>query len=374
MIIQVIALIKHFKEQQMKKIFIIGFALFLSVNSSAQLCDYAPADCPDETGINSAKYLTEGLLPQEIEIKNQFMNKVTDMMLKAAKQLHWQGMELGAVAGSGPLQSGATTYEYRSPRMFFCEWQFIVDKDSITAWKNWLEDFGNRSINNLNNYTDKSTEIVNSPLYKAYSDSIDEYINKSTAYIQNHQSEGMAIMESKGYKALQSKMNDFIDKRTRLLQPAENTYINPDSERKMQTARYREGATVHIEFYVNYSAANIKSADDDQASDFTIPGSFITKFITVASPVISNNVDDPGRYKHFLAILLGKWNKKMNQFNGYDSQFADLPGQNDEHTLKKIKSDKIQTITIYIMGSEKNIRKILPLLDISALNNMTSQN
>ncbi|HVT84372.1 MAG TPA: hypothetical protein VHD35_04175 [Chitinophagaceae bacterium] len=358
----------------MKTIFIIGFALFLSVNSSAQLCEYAPADCPDETGINTAQYLTEGLIPQEIEIKNQFMNKITDMMLKAAKQLHWQGMELGAVAGSGPLQAGATPYEYRSPRMIFDEWQFIVDKDSITAWKNWLEDFGNRSLNNLNSYTDKTNEIANSPLYKAYSDSIDYYMNKSTEYIQNHQSEGLTVMESKGYKSLQSKINDFIDKRTKLMQPAEKSYANPDTERILQTARFREGATLHIEFYVNYSAANIKSSDNDKVQNFPVPGSFFSKFVTVASPIISNNPDDPGRYKHFLTILLGKWSKKMNQYNGYNSQFADLPGQNDEHTLKKIKSDKIQTITVYIMGSEKNIQKILPFIDILSLDNMTTVN
>ncbi len=359
----------------MKKIiFKIVLSTLLINTSSGQTCPYFPADCPDEDGINTAQYLTEGLLPQEIEIKNQFRNKITDMMLKAAKQLHWQGMELGAVAGSGPLQAGATPYEYRSPRMLFSEWQFIVDKDSITAWKNWLEDFGNRSLNNMNSYTDNATEIANSPLYKAYSDSIDDYMNKSTAYIQNHQSEGLSVMESKTYKQLQSKMNDFIDKRAKLMQPAEKSYINLDSERILQTARFREGATVHIVFYVNYSAANIKSGDDDKVHDYNIPGCFIAKFVTVASPIISNNPDDPGRYKHFLTILLGKWSKKMNQFNGYNSQFADFPGQNDEHTLKKIKSDKIQTITIYIMGSEKNIQKILPFIDISALNSMTTVN
>jgi hypothetical protein len=356
-----------------------NFLLFVGLTicfsyANAQECPYFPADCPDEGGINTAQHLTEGLIPQEIQIKNQFRNKVTDMMLKAAKQLHWQGMELGAVAGSGPLQAGATPYEYRSPRMLFTEWQFIVDKDSITAWKNWLEDFGSRSLNNLNNYTDKASDIANSPLYKIYSDSIDNYMNKSTAYIQDHQSEGLAVIDGKPYKQLQSRMNYFIDKRAKLMQPAENTYINPDIERTVETARFREGATVHIEFYVNYSAANIKTGDNDKSGDYNIPGCFIAKFVTVASPVISNNPEDPGRYKHFLTILLGKWSRKMNQFNGYNSQFVDLPGQNDEHTLKKIKSDKIQTITICIMGSEKNIQKILSFIDISALNSMTTVN
>ncbi len=357
-----------------RRIIISIFSCLIFSFLHAQSCPYFPADCPDEDGINTAQYLTEGLLPQEIEIKNRFRNEITNMMIKAAKQLHWQGMELGAVAGSGPLQAGATLHEYRSPRMIFSEWQFIVDKDSITAWKNWLEDFGNRSLNNLNSYTDKSTDVANSPLYKAYSDSIDDYTSKSAAYVEQHQSEGIAVIDSKPYKALQSKMNEIIDKRAKLMQAAEGSYINPDSERTLQTARFREGATVHILFYVNYSAANIKSGDDDKVHDYNIPGCFIAKFIKVGSPVVTNNADDPGRYKHFLTILLGKWSKNMNQYNGYNSQFADLPGQNDEHTLKKTKSEKIQTIAIYIMGSEKNIQKILPFINISALNSMITIN
>jgi hypothetical protein len=345
-------------------------SLFLSIKIAAQQCPYFPADCPNEDGINTAKYATEGLLPEEIAIKNKFRDAITDMMLHASKQLHWQAMELGAVAGSGPMQAGATPYEYRSPRMIFSEWQFIVDKDSMVAWKNWLEDFGSRSLNNMNSYADKSTEISNSPRYKAYSDSIDDYSNRSTTYIEKHQSEGLAVLDSKAYKLLQSKMNEFIDKRARLMKTAEESYINPDNERILQTIRFREGSTVHALFFVNYSASSIKSGDDDNVSDYKLPGSFIAKIITVASPTISLHTDDPGRYKHYMAILLGKWGKKMNQFNGYNSQFADLPGQNDEHTLKKLKSDKIQTISIYIIGSEKNIQKILPFINISTLNNM----
>ncbi len=357
----------------MKNVLIILF-LFLSTKLTAQQCQYFPADCPDADGISSAKYNSNGLLPQEIEIKNRFRDETTDMMLQASKQLHWQAMELGAVAGTGPLQAGATPYEYRSPRMFFSEWQFIADKDSLTAWKNWLEDFGRRSVNNLNSYTDKSTEIANSPLYKAYSDSIDDYTNKSAAYVEKHQSEGMAALDSKSYKLLQGKMNDFINKRAQLMKAAEGSYVNTDEERTLQTARFREGATVHVLFYVNYSAGNIKSSEDDKAYDYKIPGSFIAKIVTVATPDISLNTDDPGRYKHFLSILLGKWSKKMNQYNGYNSQFADLPGQNDEHSLKKIKSDKVQTIAIYIIGSEKNIQKILPFINISTLNGMITVN
>ncbi len=340
----------------------------------AQNCAYYPADCPDEAGINSAKYTTDGLLPKEIEMQNRVRDATTTMMLQASKQLHWQVAELNEVSGTGPLQAGATPYDNRSPRMFSSIWQFIVDKDSLEAWKNWLENYQNNITGNLSGYTNKATDIANSPLYKAYSDSIDDYINKSADYAEKHKLEGIAMTDSKGYKHLQSKMNDFIDKRTKLMQPAEGSYVNTDDELKSQTLHFREAATVRILFSVNYGAAAVKSSDEDIASDYKLPGVFIAKNVRVVAPAPTANIDDLGRGKHFMAILLGKWNSKLNQYNGYNAQFKVLPGQDDEHGLKKIKSDKIQTISIYIIGNTSNIEKVLPFIIISTLNDLITGN
>ncbi len=51
----------------------------------------------------------------------------------------------------------------------------------------------------------------------------------------------------------------------------------------------------------------------------------------------------------------------------YEAGF-NLNGQGDEHTPKKIKSDKVQNISINIYGNKENIEKIAKLIDVEKLN------
>ena len=51
----------------------------------------------------------------------------------------------------------------------------------------------------------------------------------------------------------------------------------------------------------------------------------------------------------------------------YEAAFT-KKGQADEHTPKKIKSDKVQTIVIHIMGNSTNMDKLIQQLDIDKLN------
>lgn len=71
-------------------------------------------------------------------------------------------------------------------------------------------------------------------------------------------------------------------------------------------------------------------------------------------------------------LLLGNWILNPSDQN-YNAEF-NLKGQADEHTPKKIKSDKVQSISIHIIGNDSNFYKILPYINIRELNKIIAKN
>ncbi len=75
------------------------------------------------------------------------------------------------------------------------------------------------------------------------------------------------------------------------------------------------------------------------------------------------------KWQHSILILVGNFLSKKDQYGDYPAGF-DLNGQNDEHTPKKIKSDKVQNIAVNIYGDKINIEKMAKLIDIEKLNSV----
>ena len=79
------------------------------------------------------------------------------------------------------------------------------------------------------------------------------------------------------------------------------------------------------------------------------------------------------KWQHSILILLGKFQTKQDQYGDYQASF-NLNGQNDEHTPKKIKSDKVQTIAINIYGDKTNIEKMAKFIDVEKLDSVIVEN
>ena len=72
-------------------------------------------------------------------------------------------------------------------------------------------------------------------------------------------------------------------------------------------------------------------------------------------------------------MLLGNFQTKPGGENVYKAGF-NFNGQGDEHTPKKINSDKVQNISINISGDQTNVEKMAKLIDVDKLNSTIVNN
>lgn len=167
------------------------------------------------------------------------------------------------------------------------------------------------------------------------------------------------------------KQNEFNDKRAALLnQPNSKNYATSyDDEKKRRTAQFREASTVEIFFEFNPGVGVIHSSGggDEEVTNYNLPGAVFAKSV-------HNPYFDPytmawhfDQWENFTVLLFGRWISKTDQDKNYEAIFT-LNKQDDEYTLKKIRSDKVQTIAVHIMGSKTNVDKLTGLLDANKLN------
>ena len=357
----------------MKKLSLLALLLFFfCIHSFAQGCEISPADCPDESSIesvqSSAARTENGLLPQEIAMQDNMRSLVTQMMLKAAKELNWQITELDELTNLDPLQSAATPYSKRSPRQFGIAFQFIVNKDSLEAWRNWIQDFNSRYENAGTQSFQAQKDVENSAAYKQAYDSMMYYSKVRTDYIAAHP--GIHPWEDKHVLNLQKKQDAFLVK-VQYMQnhPASSgtSLDDLDKEKEVKTLQFRSNTLVQVFFEFNQ---NIGLISDDNAitesKNITVPGAIIAKKVHLSNPELNSLMWHFNRWNNMKVLLLGNWVLKPVDQN-YEAVFT-KNGQADEHTQKKIKSDKVQTIAIHVMGNSTNMDKLIHQLDLKKLN------
>lgn len=334
-----------------------------------------PADKP-ETGFiedSQSKEIRSGnaILPQEIDMQDKMRTLITDMMQSASQKLNWAVTELSEYTNNNGLQNGGTPYNLRSPRGLVITFQFIVNKDSLQAWKKYQLDYSQHALDNGTQSYDNVAATTESPLYKRYQDSVNYYMNLYTTYTTAHQSEGADLFtKDKHPKYYQQKQNEFIDKMTAMTQQVQDNsgMKQMEGENALATHRFRNNTVVQVSFKVNsYVAEPV-----DQSS-----GSI--KFTSVAYPVNNSKISrlfsipenqensNLAKWKNIMMILLGNFLLKPNEDFIYHTGF-NQNGQGDEHTPKKIKSDQVQSISINIYGNKTNVEKIVKLIDVDKLN------
>ncbi|MDP4282995.1 MAG: hypothetical protein Q8891_01115 [Bacteroidota bacterium] len=357
----------------MKPVLVIAILLvFFCIHSFAQGCELSPADCPDKASIENSQSSTvrteNGLLPQEIAMQDSMRSLVSQMLLKAAKELNWQMMELDEVTNLDPMQSAATPYSERSPRQYGIAFQFIVNKDSLEAWQNWIQDFNNRYENAGTQSFQAQKNIENSPAYKQAYDSMQYYTKVRTDYITAHP--GIHPWEDKHVLNLQKKQDAFLT-RVQDMQnhpvSSGNSIDDLDKEKEVKTLQFRNNTLVQVFFEFNQHVGLIN--DDDVipvSKNIIVPGAVIAKTVHLPNPNLNSIMWHFNRSNNMKVLLLGNWILKPVDQN-YEAAFTQK-GQADEHTPKKIKSDKVQTIAIHVMGNSTNMDKLIHQLDLNKLN------
>ncbi len=360
----------------MNKKIIILFLLFSSCLSLfAQDYPQWPADKPETQNIEESQSreirMHNLVLPQEIDMQDKFRVLITDMMGAASKKLNWPMVELSEYTNDNAFQNGGTPYNLRSPRGIEITFQFVVNNDSLLAWKKYENDYEKSIMNNLKANSTNMQSIMESSKYKQYRDSADYYMKLYLTYCEAHKNEGADLYtKDKHPKYYQQKETEFIDKANAMvLQTNDNSgFKESEDENKVETRRFRNHTVVQVKFHVNaYSGLAIdKSGSSIQftSTPYPIAGATLSKLYTVQKDQEHFDFD---KWNNVILTLVGKFQTKLDKLDNYNATYT-LNGQGDEHTPKKIKSDTVQNISINITGDKSNIEKMAKMIDVEKLN------
>jgi hypothetical protein len=138
--------------------------LLAASTTQAQSCPQFPADCPDMRTANpgspedSADRLTDRfLLPIDVAMEQKLRRWITPLMNNIAHKEGWEALEIEEGLGLGYSDGeNVTPYDHRPPHWLHFTWEFVINNDSLIAWRNWLEDFGRRRLNQGAQYTTRA--------------------------------------------------------------------------------------------------------------------------------------------------------------------------------------------------------------------------
>jgi hypothetical protein len=294
--------------------------VYVSYHTEAQSCMQFPADCPDNESLQQmAEKKWEG--PADLKVKEEYAMQdhlrdfFISMMQQMAKSENWQYYLFQEDQESGIGIDGNTkplSYPLRRPCQWGISFIFIANEDSLKAWQNWYNNDLQNAINNM----------VNS--YKQAA---------------NYQS------------------NDEIKKQ----QESFETY------KHNKTIAYRNESIIRVTCNINeYTTASL-SENAKIVKQLPEPGVSL-------SVLVHNNQPDEheifGQYlrsSDYALLLFGRWVLTLNEYNAYNAMYRADKKSNDAVTIKKIPSDKVQTITIHVEGASKYINQFLQSLDMQKL-------
>jgi len=362
---------------------IIACCLLSFIHASLYAQDYPqwPADKPETGFIEESQSretrLKNEILLQEVDMQDRMRTTITDMMDNAAKELGWQMTELSEYTNENALQGGGTPYALRSPRGIDITFQFIVSNDSLQAWKNYQTDYAKNSMNTQETNYDNTQSVLESPKYKQYQDSANYYMNLYTTYTTAHQDEGAALFTTdKHPKYYQQKEKEFINKMVAMTQQVhdDSGIEQAEDNWKDETFRFRNHTVLQVTFSVNdFTAVAIdQSLGSIESTSATYPksGAKVSKMYSIPRNQENKKLV---KWNNVLLVLLGNFLTKPNGYGYYDAGF-NHNSQGDEHTPKKIKSDKVQNISININGNKTNVEKMAKLIDVEKLNRTIVKN
>jgi len=380
------------------KTWILCLVLFYQLDLRAQNCDQFPADCPDnETLQQQAGKKWAG--PADLKVKEEYAMQdslrhfTTAMMHDAAKKKNWECYAfledddpgIGIGGNTKPLP-----YKLRRPCQWAISYVFIVNRDSLEAWRNWYNnDLQNRANDVVNSYKESNNNLPGDDLQKKYPDSAAYYGDVKTKYMTGHAGDYQKALlsgDQKGIKKYEDEMKKYDDKINSLITKAnENTTHGfSASEKKNQglqdykltrTIAFRNASIVRITIQFNHDIAgpnDFASSDPEKAARInkaTRPGNIPAALFSVFQH--NNEPDNEWGHGPDVAFLyFGKWDLKTDEYYFHHAGFSKDKKNTDPVSVKEIPCDKVQTITISAEGSPKYINQFLQSLDSQKLNSI----
>jgi hypothetical protein len=288
--------------------------LAVQVSAYAQPCPIRPADCPERNFANadltedSISRMHNPLVPEEVSMEFRLRWQTGEFVRQLASSQHWQEpVELTEWGTSGFRlpNSEVMPFSQRPPHVFGITWEIIVNKDSLTAWANWTNEMGER----------------------------------------------LKTMMSQSFQASSTPSDQ---------QKAIKDMAAFDRERKMRNIQFREATVLLFQFDFNMDKAyGIKGKP---VGDLAVPGCALVRRYENPEPDITDALHSYMHSANVALVLVGSWNTKLTA-NGYEGFFEspfyqDKKGR-DLTSPKKVGSDQVRGLCLYLSGNKAGIQKIL---------------
>ncbi len=347
-------------------------SFFNPVKAQNDTCDQWPAECPltnTEEYYSAAIRKGNGLSDAEIAMQDKMKSITDDMMKTASKNLHWPMGILDEAVNLNSSQSAGTPEGLKSPRGFGIVYQFIANKDSLNAWRNWFIDFDKRYKAAGSDYYQNQNNVQNSPEYKRLQDSAMHY-NKLISDMLTAKGFKNTEAENKKIDELGKKQNLYMDKASALANTG--NLENYDEEKVNNGNQFKNATIIQVFFDFNAHIGYLDNVDHTQKEmkNYPLQGAKISKLIHFSPRNLAGTLWDFPSWDDNTVILLGNWATNPDNPKDYEAGYIQKKGQDDEHTLKIIKSDKVQNISIHITGNKTNMAKMAGQLNIDELNSV----
>jgi hypothetical protein len=372
---------------------ILAFIFLLSASvMKAQNCDRFPADCPDQSAIQTARdsdaSIINLLISREITMENRLRAQILPVMEAIGKARNWEMYEFTEESGGGAGKDGQPLpFPLRPPHGFSISFVFIVDPDSLQAWKNWynneLPKLSNDMVNSLEQARDNSQD---NHMRQNYSDSAQHYASLKTKYMTDHASDyqkALLANDQKGIRSYEDRMKKYDDRINAFIEKAngstqdqfsasENQNNNFQAYRLSTNVAYRNASILRVKINFN---ADFEGPNDYPAEKAALinPSAKPLHIRNAALAITEHNIHPDNEWGHSsdLAFLLfGKWDLKYDEYYLYHAAFTKDKKNLDAFTVKQIPSDKVQTIAVHVEGGPSYIDRFLQSLDTEKLYSM----
>src|SRR5215831_11433327 len=143
-------------------------------------------------------------------MQNILRDNITTMMQEIANKKKWKFFEYTEETGGGIGGDGKPTpYSFRRPHQFLISFVFIVNEDSLNAWKNWYNNDLQKASNDVvDSYKQAGTEASQDDNRQKNMDSAMYYADQKTKYANDHATEYQKALLSNDTKAEKKYEND----------------------------------------------------------------------------------------------------------------------------------------------------------------------
>ncbi|MFL5741579.1 MAG: hypothetical protein ACJ75B_15245 [Flavisolibacter sp.] len=370
------------------------FLLVFQVHDLAhsQSCSWRPADCPGDPILtdseDSLSYVQQFHHPREISMMIRMHRELTKIMEDISAATNWKMYSFIESGGSGigiEENTKPLPYSLRPPHEYGISFIFIVNEDSLNAWRNWQKEVLLPAAMQVVEENKNAGESVSTDdRYKHYLDSANWYLQKQSEFATSHAAEYQSAVlsaDKKAIKAYDDEMNRFQKKVNECIDKANGrkdekwAQTNKDNEdfqemRHMKTVAFRNSCMIRIKFDINVPLLQVSSEDKFQyIKPISVPHASVALHYHNAHPK-ENEVFELNQFTRspdLILLLVGPWQTKPDKSGLYHSGFELNKANLDYVSVKKTPCEQVQTIGIHVEGAPAYMNRFLEKLNLEKI-------